>query len=150
MGHRYSNSGFVRARGLQIRGNFPGATERLKRWNRFSRWNCCKRKFVLRFFKPPLIPCSGLRGHFLVKGTDLYSEIVNVIPGRNLLVLNFAHHLPKPWTDRFANANSKHHVFIPTRFWFYPKSAIILTSTQTQIPETAHNNTEMSTIGHRL
>ena len=46
--------------------------------------------------KTCLIPCSGLRGHFLVKGTDLYTEIVNVIPGQNLLVLNVAHHLPKP------------------------------------------------------
>jgi len=33
---------------------------------------------------------------FFGKRTDLYIEIVNLIPGRNLLVLNFAHHLPKP------------------------------------------------------
>ena len=43
--------------------------------------------------KPSLI---DLGGHFLVKGTDLYTEIVNVIFGRNLQVLNVAHHLPKP------------------------------------------------------
>ena len=48
------------------------------------------------FLQTSLIPCSGLRGHFLLKETDLYTERVNVIPGRNLLVLNFAHHLPKP------------------------------------------------------
>ena len=51
---------------------------------------------MFRFFKTSLIPCSGLRGHFLVKGTDSYTEIVNVIPGGNLQVLNVAHHLPKP------------------------------------------------------
>ena len=29
------------------------------------------------------------------------------IPGRNLPVLNFASHLTKPWTDRFAHVNGK-------------------------------------------
>ena len=51
---------------------------------------------MFRFFKTSLIPCLGLCGHFSVKGTDLYTEMVNAIPGRNLLVLNVAHHLPKP------------------------------------------------------
>ena len=37
---------------------------------------------------------------------------INAIPGRNLLVLNFAHHLPKPWTDRFAHVNGKQPGFL--------------------------------------
>ena len=37
--------------------------------------------------------------------------MVNAIPGRNLPVLNFAYHLPKSWTDRFAHGhvNNKQH-----------------------------------------
>ena len=31
--------------------------------------------------------------------------MVNAIPGRNLPILNFAYHLPKPKTDRLANVN---------------------------------------------
>ena len=31
--------------------------------------------------------------------------MVNAIPGRNLPVLNFAYHLPRPCTDPFANVN---------------------------------------------
>ena len=34
-----------------------------------------------------------------------FAQIVNAIPGRNLPVLNFAYHLPKPKTDRLANVN---------------------------------------------
>ena len=36
-----------------------------------------------------------------------FVEMVNAIPGRNLSVLNFANHLPKQWTDRFAHVNGK-------------------------------------------
>ena len=36
--------------------------------------------------------------------------MVNAIPVRNLPVLSFAHHLPKPWTDRFAHVNGKRGV----------------------------------------
>ena len=32
-----------------------------------------------------------------------FVQTVNAIPGWNLPVLNFAYHLPKPWTDRFAH-----------------------------------------------
>ena len=32
-----------------------------------------------------------------------FVQTVNAIPGRNLPVLNFTYHLPKPWTDRFAH-----------------------------------------------
>ena len=30
-------------------------------------------------------------------------QMVNAISGRNIPVLNFAYHLPKPWSDRFAH-----------------------------------------------
>ena len=33
--------------------------------------------------------------------------MVIAIPGRNLPVLNFANHLLKLWTDRFAQVNGK-------------------------------------------
>ena len=38
---------------------------------------------------------------------NLFVQIVNAIPGRNLPVLNFACHLPRPWTDQFAHVNGK-------------------------------------------
>ena len=38
----------------------------------FFRTECSKRKIVFRFFKAMLIPVSGLRGRFPVKGTDLH------------------------------------------------------------------------------
>ena len=40
-----------------------------------------------------------------------FVQMVTAIPGRNLPVLNFAYHLPKPWTDRFARVNSKQPLF---------------------------------------
>ena len=36
---------------------------------------------------------------------------VNAIPGWNLSVLNFAYHVPKPWTDRFAHVRGKEPQF---------------------------------------
>ena len=33
--------------------------------------------------------------------------MVDAIPGQNLPVPNFAYHLPKSWTDRFAHVNRK-------------------------------------------
>ena len=32
-------------------------------------------------------------------------QLVNTMLGRNSPVLNFAYHLPKPWTDRFAHVD---------------------------------------------
>ena len=37
--------------------------------------------------------------------------MVNAIPELNLPVLNFAYHLPKLLTDRFANVNGKQPVY---------------------------------------
>jgi len=38
----------------------------------FFRTEHFKRKFVFHFFKPPLIPVSGLRGRFPINETDSY------------------------------------------------------------------------------
>ena len=38
---------------------------------------------------------------------NLFVQIVNATPGWNVPVLNFAYHLPKPWTDWFAQSKSK-------------------------------------------
>ena len=46
-------------------------------------------KFVFHFFKPSLIPLSGLRSCFLINGNELYKNVNAAIPGRNLPVLNF-------------------------------------------------------------
>ena len=71
--------------------------------------------------------------------------MVNAIPGWNLPVLNFAFHLPRPWTDQFAHVNhwqsnpnfnmllrlvrsvywvlitwSTHAKCLLSSFWFYP------------------------------
>ena len=43
---------------------------------------------------------------------ELICAMINAIPGRNLLVLNFAHHLPKAWTDRLAHVNGKQPGFL--------------------------------------
>ena len=79
-------------------GKFPGATERLK----YS-----KRKFVFHFFKaiPALIPVSGLLGQSFFGKWNRFVQMINAIPGRNLPVLNFGHHLPKLWSDQFAHVN---------------------------------------------
>ena len=49
---------------------------------------------------------------FSVDGTDLYKWQMR-LPGWNLPVLNFAHHLLKPWTVRFAHVNGKQPLFLP-------------------------------------
>ena len=51
---------------------------------------------------PSLKPVSGFRGRFFEKW-NWFVPMVNKIPGGNLPVLNFAHYLPKPWTDRVNN-----------------------------------------------
>ena len=36
---------------------------------------------------------------------NYFVQMVNAIRGRNSLVVNFAYHLPRPWTDRFAHVD---------------------------------------------
>ena len=55
--------------------------------------------------------------------------MVNAIPGGNLPVLNFAYHLPKPWTDWFAHVNDKQH----TRMCFEVVSLFWLKRTKRNI-----------------
>ena len=49
-----------------------------------------------------------------------FLQIIKAILGRNLLVLNFSYHLPKPWTDRFAHVNGKE----PFIFYSYPSNKV--------------------------
>ena len=64
----------------------------------FFRMEYSKQKFEYHSWNPSLIPVPGFRDRFSVK------EMVNTIPERNLPVLDFAHHSPKPWADRFFHA----------------------------------------------
>ena len=79
----------------------------------FFRMEYFKRKFVVHFFKAildtsfrPSRPFSGKWNWFV-----LMVLMVNAIAGRNLPVLNFANHWPKPRTDRFAHVNGKQPLF---------------------------------------
>ena len=72
----------------------------------FFRTECFKRKFAFHFFKAifdtSFRPSRPFFGKWIA-----FVQMVNAIPGRNKTVLNFAYHLPKPWTDRFAYASGK-------------------------------------------
>lgn len=48
--------------------------------------------------KAPLIPVAGFHSRFFGKWI-WFVQMVNEINGRNLPVMNFAYHLPKPWID---------------------------------------------------
>ena len=56
--------------------------------------------------KPSLTLGSDIRGRFIGKW-NLFVQMVNAIPGRDLPVLNFAYHLPRLWTYRFVHENGK-------------------------------------------
>ena len=47
--------------------------------------------------------------------SNWFVQMVNAIPGRDLIALNFAYHLPKPWTEWYVRVNDKQ-----------PKTRIIL------------------------
>ena len=70
--------------------------------------------------KSPVSPtkCSAnvpLRYTFPFFGKWNWSvQMLNAISGQNLPVLNFAYHLPKPWTNWYANVDSKQ-----PKFFFY-------------------------------
>ena len=59
-----------------------------------------------------------------------FLQIIKAILGRNLPVLNFSYHLPKPWTDRFAHVNGKQ----PFIFYSYPSNKV---EKQKVFPKTA-------------
>ena len=91
-------------------GKFPGATEHLKRWSYFSGWNIPNGNSWSIFSKPSLIPVFRPSLSFFGKW-NWFVQIVKAISGRNLPVLNFANHLPTPWTEWFARANGKQPKF---------------------------------------
>ena len=78
-------------------------------WRDFPNGNSCTISL-----KPTLLLVSGFRGSFSVNGTD-FLQMVNTIPGGNVPVLNFAYHLPKPWTDQFAHVSGKQPLFCQSK-----------------------------------
>ena len=54
--------------------------------------------------KPSLILVSDFRSLFSLNGTP-FAPVENAIPRRNLSVLNFSYHLPKPLIDQFDHVN---------------------------------------------
>ena len=69
-----------------------------KECSKWSSWSISSR--------PSLKPFSGFSRPFFEKGNNAWLvQKVNAIPGRNSPVLDFAYHLPKPWTTRYAHAN---------------------------------------------
>ena len=63
------------------------------------------------FLQSHLFFDTSFRPSFFGK-LNWFVPMLNAIPGRNLLVLNFANHLPKPWSDRFDHVNGKQPVFV--------------------------------------
>ena len=63
----------------------------------FFRTEYSKRNFASHFVKA--IFDTGFRP------SRPFFLVINAIPGRNLRVLNFVYHLPRPRTDRFAHVN---------------------------------------------
>jgi len=72
----------------------------------FSRTECSKRKFVFYFFKPSFDTSFRLSRLFFGK-RDWFVQKVNAISERNLPVLDFVYHLPKPLSGPFAHVNGK-------------------------------------------
>ena len=68
-----------------------------------------KQKFVFHFFKAIFDTSFRPSRMFFGKG-NWFVQMVNAIPVPNLPVLNFAYHLPNPWTDRFAHVNGKQSI----------------------------------------
>ena len=65
-----------------------------------------KRKFVFHSFKAIFDTSYRPSRQFFGKRNG-FVQMVKAIPGRNLPVLNFANHLPTPWTEWFAHVNGK-------------------------------------------
>ena len=81
----------------------------------FSRSECSKRKFLLRFFKA--IFDSSFRVSCPFSGKwNWFVQIIIAIPGRNLPVPNFAfYYLPKPEPTGLPHVNDKQPV--PSNWW---------------------------------
>ena len=65
-----------------------------------------KRKFVFHSFKA-IFDTSYRPSRPFFRKWNWFVQMVKAIPGRNLPVLNFANHLPTPWTEWFAHVNGK-------------------------------------------
>ena len=102
--------------GTRLLGSFQrkisGKNEASEKVACFSGWNIPNRNSCSISSKPSLVPVSGPSRSFLGKWNG-FVQMVNVIPARNLPVLNFVYHLPKPSTDWFANVNDKQPLIQP-------------------------------------
>ena len=81
--------------------NFPGATELLKRQSCFSGQNVLNGNSCSIYFKA-IFDTSFTPSQPFFGKWNWFVQMVNSSPRRNSLFLNFAHHLPKPWTNLFA------------------------------------------------
>ena len=79
---------------------FPGATEHVKRQSCFSRRSIPNGNCV-PFLQNHLWYQFEAFWSFFGKW-NWFVQMVHATPGRNLPILNFCIHLPKPWTDRFT------------------------------------------------
>ena len=80
--------------------NFPGATEHLKRQSCFSGQNVPNGNSCSIYFKA-IFDTSFTPSQSFFGKWNRFVQMVNASPGRNSPFLNFAHHLPKPWTNLF-------------------------------------------------
>ena len=81
--------------------NFPGATELLKRQSCFSGQNVPNGNSFSIYFKAIFDTSFTPSQRFFGKW-NWFVQMVNSSPRRNSPFLNFVHHLPKPWTNLFA------------------------------------------------
>ena len=102
-------------------GKISGSTGTSEKVVLFFRTERSKRKFVFhfntprsnmtprlwgqncKFFTTPFFDTSFRPSRPFFGKWYWFVQMVNAIPGRNLPVLNFAYHLPKPCTDRFSH-----------------------------------------------
>ena len=89
----------------------PGSKGTSEKVVLFLRTEYSKQKFALYFskviFDTSFRPSRSFSGKW-----NWFVQMVNAILGRNLTVLNFAYHLPKPWTDQFALVNGEQPLFL--------------------------------------
>ena len=72
----------------------------------FFRTEYSKQKFVFHYFKA-IVDTSFRPSRSFFGKWNWFVQMVTEIARLHLPVLNFAYHLPKPWTDRFAPVNGK-------------------------------------------
>ena len=93
-----------------VRRKISGSNRTSEKVVLFFRTEYSKREFVFHFFKA-IFDTSFRPSRSFFGKWNWFVQMVNAIPGRNLPVLNFEYHLPKPWTDRFAHVKGIQTIF---------------------------------------